>query len=100
MELTLSGYVNIREYKGGKRMSTRFQIAVLLSLMINAVLFGTGIIIVLTISELAENAKYLIPLVIGCSFLITPFIAWFMAPRMRNRYWQNKNHKTGSHSLR
>lgn len=84
------------EHKGGKEMSTRFQIAVLLSLMINAVLFGIGMIIVLTIPDLAQNAKYLIPLVIGCSFLITPFIAWFMAPRMRNRYWQNRNHKTGS----
>ena len=81
-------------------MSTRFQIAVLLSLMINAVLFGTGMIIVLTIPDLAKNAKYLIPVVIGCSFMITPLIAWLIAPRMRNRYWQNRNHKTGPHSLR
>lgn len=55
-----------------------------------------GMIIVLTIPDLAQNAKYLTPVVIGCSLLITPFISWFMAPHMRNRYWQNRNHKTGS----
>lgn len=71
-------------------MSVRFQIAALLSLMVNAVLFGIGIIIVLSIPELSEKAKYLIPAVVAISFVITPFVSWLIAPRLRNRYWKNK----------
>lgn len=74
-------------------MSVRFQIAAFLSLMINAVLFGAGILIVLTIPELTVNAKYLIPAVVALSFVITPFIAWVIAPRLRNRYWKNRSIK-------
>lgn len=73
-------------------MSVRFQIAVALSLMVNAVLFGIGAVIVLSIPELALEAKYLLPAVILISFIMTPFISWMMAPRLRNRYWQKRKH--------
>ena len=72
-------------------MSVRFQIAVALSIMVNAVLFGCGVIIVLSIPELAVEAKYLLPGVILISFILTPVISWIIAPRLRNRYWKNKN---------
>jgi hypothetical protein len=68
-------------------MSPRAFITVLLSLMVNAVLFGFGAILVLSVPALAEQAKYLLPVVIVASFIITPFIAWKMAPRLRARYW-------------
>lgn len=68
-------------------MSPRAFITVLLSLMVNAVLFGFGAILVLSVPVLAEQAKYLLPVVIVASFIITPFIAWKMAPRLRARYW-------------
>lgn len=70
-------------------MSVRFQIAALLSLMVNAVLFGVGVIIVLSIPDLSTKAKYLIPAVVAISVVITPFVSWYIAPRLRNRYWQN-----------
>lgn len=68
-------------------MSPRAFITVLLSLMVNAVLFGFGAILVLSVPALAEQAKYLLPVVIVASFILTPFIAWKMAPRLRARYW-------------
>ncbi|WOC16202.1 hypothetical protein MP213Fo_16760 [Pseudochrobactrum sp. MP213Fo] len=71
-------------------MSVRFQIAALLSLMVNAVLFGIGVILVLSIPELSVNAKYLIPAVVALSLVITPFVSWYIAPRLRNRYWKRQ----------
>ncbi|MFK4825920.1 hypothetical protein ACI0FM_14205 [Paenochrobactrum sp. BZR 588] len=70
--------------------SVRFQIAAALSVMVSAVLFGIGAVIVLSVPELSEEAKYLLPAVIILSFLITPFISWIIAPRLRNRYWQRR----------
>jgi len=72
-------------------MSTRAQIAVFIGFMINAVLFGIGAVAVLSIPALNENAKYLLPVVIVASFLITPFIAWSMAPRLQLRYWRERS---------
>lgn len=68
-------------------MSPRAFITVLLSLMVNAVLFGVGAILVLSVPALNEQAKFLLPVVIVASFIMTPFIAWTMAPRLRARYW-------------
>lgn len=74
-------------------MSTRAFITVVLSLMINAVLFGAGAILVLSVPALAEQAKYLLPVVVVLSFVLTPFIAWKMAPRLRARYWNPEHPK-------
>ncbi len=71
-------------------MSVRFQITALLSLMVNAVVFGVGAITVLSVPSLAENAAFLLPVAVGISIVVSPFIAWFIAPRLRNRYWQNR----------
>ncbi|MDP3898359.1 MAG: hypothetical protein Q8Q62_16950 [Mesorhizobium sp.] len=68
-------------------MSPRTFITILLSLMINAVLFGVGAILVLSVPALSEQAKFLLPVVVVTSFVVTPFIAWRMAPRLRARYW-------------
>ena len=72
-------------------MSTTNQIAVLVSLMVNAVLFGFGAIAVLSIPALSAQAVWLLPAVIVLSFLATPFIARWIAPRLRLR---------GRHGLR
>ncbi len=71
-------------------MKVRLLITAALSLMVNAVLFGVGAIIVLSIPELNVDAEYLLPIVVVVSFIATPIIAWFLAPRMRNRYWQRR----------
>jgi hypothetical protein len=68
-------------------MSTRFQIALLVFMMTNAVMFGAGIVPVLAIPSLAAYAFVLIPLVVVASFVVGAPLAWFIAPRLRARYW-------------
>ena len=68
-----------------KAMRTRTFIAGMLSLPINAVLFGSGAIAVLSVPGLNEHAKYLLPAVIVTGFLATVPLAWWMAPRLRTR---------------
>jgi hypothetical protein len=69
-----------------EHMTTRAYIAGLLSLMVNAVVFGAGAITVLSIPELNARAAYLLPAVIAASFMISPFVAWYLAPRLRSRW--------------
>ena len=71
-------------------MPTRLQIAVLLAMMINAVLFGIGVVAVLSVPALNANAALYLPLVIVLSFVLTPPIAWAMAPRLRARTWRRE----------
>jgi hypothetical protein len=71
-------------------MSTRFRIAMLLYGMTNAVIFGFGIILVLSFPEIGEAWPYLIPVVVVASFIIAAPIAWMIAPRLRARYWRDR----------
>lgn len=72
-------------------MGPRIYITIMLSLMTCAVLFGIGAVIVLSVPMLSEQAKFLLPAVIAASFVLGPIIAWFMAPRMRARYWKARD---------
>jgi hypothetical protein len=63
----------------------------MLSLMTCAVLFGIGAVAVLSVPMLSEQAKILLPIIIAASFVFGPIIAWFMAPRLRARYWKARN---------
>jgi hypothetical protein len=69
-----------------KRTKTQLSIAALIYWMTNAVFFGIGIIIVLTVPGLRENAATLIPLVVVASFILAVPVAWLIAPRLRARY--------------
>jgi uncharacterized membrane protein YciS (DUF1049 family) len=71
-------------------MGPRLYITVMLSLMTCAVLFGIGAVAVLSVPALSEQAKFLLPAVIAASFVLGPVIAWFMAPRLRARYWKDR----------
>jgi len=71
-------------------VSTRLAIAVLIYAMVNAVLFGTGLITVLTIPELAAYAGTLIPVVVLVSFILAAPLSWLIAPRLRARYWRTR----------
>lgn len=73
-------------------MRTRTFIAGLIALPINAVLFGAGAIVVLSIPALAEQAKYLLPVVIVAGFVVAAPIAWMMAPRLRARNLYSDGH--------
>ena len=70
-------------------MRARIYITILLSLMTCSVLFGVGAVAVLSVPMLSEQAKFLLPIVIAASFVLGPIIAWFMAPRLRARYWKD-----------
>jgi hypothetical protein len=69
-------------------MSIRFQIAALVFMMVNAVAFGVGIVPALLIPSLANNAFETIPAVVIASFVISAPLSWFIAPRLRARYWR------------
>ena len=72
-------------------VSTRARIAMLIYGVVNAVLFGTGAVIVLALPGLQEQWKILLPAVIIMSFLLAVPIAWLIAPRLRARYWHDRD---------
>nr|QQZ51025.1 hypothetical protein JKL49_07515 [Phenylobacterium glaciei] len=63
-------------------MSTRVYIAAILGLMVAGVLFGMGAIPVLMIPALSAKADVLLPIVVILSIVLTPPIAWKMAPKL------------------
>ncbi len=69
-------------------MSTRFQIAGLVYMMANAVVFGVGLVTVLLVPALSQLAFEMIPAVVIASFVISAPVAWMIAPRLRARYWR------------
>ena len=72
-------------------MSTRFAITALIYTMVNAVLFGTGLIAVLTIPALSARAIALIPTVVVVSLVVALPVSWILAPRLRARYWRRRD---------
>ncbi|MGB3878280.1 MAG: hypothetical protein WA980_20705 [Shinella zoogloeoides] len=66
-------------------MRTITYITILVSMMVNAVVFGAGAIAILAAPVLNEHAKYLLPAWIVVTFLVSPVIARFMAPNLRLR---------------
>ena len=69
---------------------TRAGIAVLIYSMASGVLFGAGLILVLTLPVLNANAGFWISVIVGASFILAAPIAWWMAPRLRARYWRQR----------
>ncbi|MBU2328812.1 MAG: hypothetical protein KJ755_15920 [Alphaproteobacteria bacterium] len=65
------------------------------SMMINAVIFGAGAVLVLSVPALAAHAKILLPFVVIAAFAAAPFFALAVAPRMRLRNWGRRNWKRG-----
>ncbi len=75
-------------------MRTRTFITGLIALPVNAVLFGTGAIVVLSIPALFEHAEYLLPAVVVASIAVTVPIAWKLAPALRaRRHYPELNRK-------
>jgi len=71
-----------------RETATRARIAALIYMMTNGVIFGAGLIAVMTIPILAEDAAVWIPLVVAASFILAAPAAWFIAPWMRSRFGQ------------
>jgi uncharacterized Tic20 family protein len=70
-------------------MSVRFQIAALIFMMVQAVLFGVGATIVLA-TPLSAFAMQAMPWVVGISFIISVPLSWMIAPRLRARFWNQR----------
>ena len=66
-------------------MRTITYISLLVSMMVNAVVFGVGTIVILSVPALNEQAKYLLPAWIVVTFVVSPFIGRIMAPWLRLR---------------
>lgn len=81
-------------------MSTRFRLATLIFGMTNAVLFGAGALLVLSVPSLMEQAITLLPIVVALSFLIAAPIAWFLAPRLRLRFWRGREEEEARRPIR
>ena len=73
-----------------RETATRAQIALLIYLMTNSVLFGAGVIFVLTWPALSVDAGFWISVIVAMSFILAAPIAWWIAPRMRARYWRRR----------
>lgn len=66
-------------------LKTDTYITIFVGMMVNAVLFGIGAVTVMSIPGLEPYWKYLIPAVVVLSFVLAPFIARPIAPRLRLR---------------
>ncbi|MBA4798324.1 hypothetical protein HNR26_001108 [Rhizobium rosettiformans] len=76
-------------------LTTDTWLKIVCSMMINAVIFGAGAIVVLSVPALAVHAKVLLPLVIIAAFAAAPLFALVIAPRMRLRNWGRREWKRG-----
>ena len=63
-------------------MSTRFQIAAILFLVVQSVAFGVTLLVALQVAA-AERALMLLPWMVVFSAFVSGPIAWTIAPRMR-----------------
>ncbi|MFG1382958.1 hypothetical protein [Xanthobacter versatilis] len=68
-------------------MSVRLQIAAMLFMMIQAVLFFTGLLLVL-LTPLAREAMALLPWVVTTTTIVSLPLSWWLAPRLRATTWQ------------
>ena len=75
--------------------STDTWIKIVCSGVVASVLFGIGVVTVLSIASLDAQAKYLIPVVVVASFALAPFIGGMIATRMRLRNWGRKAWREG-----
>ncbi len=76
-------------------MRTNTWLRIIVSMQINAILFGLGTITVLSVPSFALHAKYLIPAIVVLSFGLAPFLALVVFPRMRVRTWGRQAWRQG-----
>lgn len=74
---------------------TRLFIAAMIYPMINALIFGAGAVLVLSVPMLSQQASVALPIVIATAFVSAAPIAWYVAPRLRYRFWRRKGEEPG-----
>jgi Na+-driven multidrug efflux pump len=70
-------------------MSVRIYIAAVVYMIVQAVMFGVGTILVLA-TPLNNMAMQLMPWVVALTSILSLPIAWVIAPRLRARYWHER----------
>ena len=65
-------------------MSRTLMISMLIYLMVQAVTFGIGVILLLT-TPLSAHAMELMPWMVGVTFVISVPVAWAIAPMLKAR---------------
>jgi hypothetical protein len=68
----------------------RLRVAALIFVMVNAVVFGAGLITVLSVPMLSQHAFFWIPVVVMASFVFSAPLAWIIAPSMMQRFLKAK----------
>lgn len=63
----------------------RVRVAALIYAMVNAVVFGSGLLTVLLTPALSQQAFFWIPAVVTISFILSAPLAWTIAPAMMMR---------------
>ncbi len=84
-----------------RETKTRAGIAALIYSMTNAVIFGAGLITVLSLPALRGEGMIWVPVVVVASLILAVPIAWLIAPRLRAHYWrQRAKHQTHTTAMR
>jgi hypothetical protein len=66
--------------------AARARVAALIFTMVNAVVFGVGLVTVLSVPALAAHAFFWIPAVVLTSFVVAAPLCWLIAPMMMLRF--------------
>lgn len=72
-------------------MRTRYYISLVLFMMFNAVLFGTGLLLTLALSQSALVTGIGITLTVIVSIALGGYLAWRLAPRVRAPFWNRRD---------
>ena len=70
-------------------MSVRLQIAALVFMMVQAMLFGVGAVAIL-LSPLRDQAAFYMPVMIAVAMVVAAALSWVIAPRLQMRYWRRR----------
>ena len=69
-----------------KDKRARLRVAALIYCMVNAVLFGIGTILVVSVPALMSHAFFWMPALVAASFVVSAPLSWFLAPWMMLRF--------------
>ena len=79
-----------------KDTKIRLALAVMVFMMVQAVLFGFGMMTVLyNPNKIGESDFFWIPVIIVASSIISAGVSWWIAPHLRARFWRSE----GEHSF-
>lgn len=75
-------------------MALRLGITALVFMMLQAVLFGIGAVLILA-TPLAPSAMQLLPWMVIATIVVSLPLSWALAPRLRARYWRDRRGQYG-----